>query len=296
VHSTRSLCALSAVVVVCFSAPAMALPDYRVTGGINQNSSSLGSYDVDGFETTGAEKHFDDTAFDPSFEVQASSLAGPGTLHAHAFSRISKTGTFGSTSIFTQNGTGLAQATYTDMMITGPAGSGPISVSYNVHLDGTYITEASLTPTQQASAASSVQLQLFAKGTSLGVGTQTDQTIAGTHQPLSSTGFLVGFTGNNDITSPTFSAPVNTPFSIALQLEAFAGVSVRFNESFLVAANSDFGDTLTFSTDEPVFNLPAGYTATSADAGIQGNTFTVPEPASLSLLTIASLMLARRRR
>ena len=42
-------------------------------------------------------------------------------------------------------------------------------------------------------------------------------------------------------------------------------------DAFIALGNADFGSTLRFPTGVPVFNLPAGYSASSPDAGIVDN-------------------------
>ena len=60
-------------------------------------------------------------------------------------------------------------------------------------------------------------------------------------------------------------------------------------------ANTDFGSTLTFATTGDVFNLPSGYTANSAQAGIVDNHF-IPEPsATLGALGLVMIPLLRSR-
>jgi hypothetical protein len=63
---------------------------------------------------------------------------------------------------------------------------------------------------------------------------------------------------------------------LAVSLTASSDVSVNFVDSFRTAANTDFGGTLTFATDGPVFDLPPGYTVNSAESHILENAFTSP--------------------
>ena len=43
-------------------------------------------------------------------------------------------------------------------------------------------------------------------------------------------------------------------------------------------ANADYSSTMTLPVNSPVFNLPPGYTASSAQAGISNNLYTPPCP------------------
>jgi len=269
--------------------------DYHVAANLTKtiatNTTPLGDYDLDGATTTGSEVHFDDPNM-PTAHTQANSQGGPDGLHARAFAASSKDVAGGPAFNYSLSSTAFVQGTWTDVVISGPAGSGPIPVSFNVHLDG-----SDSTPSVGGIAATTVQLVFFGNDNNIGGGSQSDQTNFGVQQPTSATGSLIGFDGDDVIASPTFNAPVNTPFSIALQLSAFAAVQASNSDAFSSSATSDFDNTLTFATDRPVFNLPDGFTASSADAAIVNNTFVVPEPtAALSLLPAIAGVLRRRRR
>lgn len=95
-----------------------------------------------------------------------------------------------------------------------------------------------------------------------------------------------------NITTPDFYAPVNTPVAVGMSIEVYNSQGSR--EGFGVLS-SDFEHTLTFAPDRPVFDLPAGYTANSAAAGIVDNQFVIPEPTSLALLVAGSIFLLGRR-
>jgi hypothetical protein len=55
----------------------------------------------------------------------------------------------------------------------------------------------------------------------------------------------------------------------------------------LGSLTADFGHTLSFPKDRPVFELPPGFTANSAAFGIVDNQYVVPEPATAMLLGLA---------
>jgi hypothetical protein len=96
-----------------------------------------------------------------------------------------------------------------------------------------------------------------------------------------------------NITTPDFYVPVNTPVTVGMGIEVFNSQGSR--EGFGVLS-SDFEHTLTFAPDRPVFNLPAGYTANSAAAGIVDNQYVIPEPSSAMLCATALLAVAGYRR
>jgi hypothetical protein len=69
--------------------------------------------------------------------------------------------------------------------------------------------------------------------------------------------------------------PVNTPFPLEMSLQVLAQIAVPQAGGVILAASTDFAHTASFPTSGPVFNLPAGYTVNSAQAGITGNTFVI---------------------
>jgi hypothetical protein len=65
------------------------------------------------------------------------------------------------------------------------------------------------------------------------------------------------------------------------------------------SSNAQFYQSLSFATDQPVFDLPAGYTANSPTGGIVANGYQpVPEPGTTALLLLAApaTLLRRHRR
>jgi hypothetical protein len=132
----------------------------------------------------------------------------------------------------------------------------------------------------------------------------TGQTFSGTRsysnnnrneESFGSTGLLAG--GDELATSP-FEVQVGVPFTVMLSMGLSAGASTNITHGNAFA-NASFSNTLSFPTGRPVFTLPDGYTVNSASAGIVNNRFgslQVPEPSTLALLLIGSILLARARR
>jgi hypothetical protein len=105
-----------------------------------------------------------------------------------------------------------------------------------------------------------------------------------------------GFDGDAVVYSNYGTMPTNVPLNLFTEIivEAVASGSVSPLEASAVA---DFRNTVSFPTDGPVFDLPAGYTANSVDGSIVDNRW-VPVPAAPAgaQLTAAflSLLLAQR--
>ena len=100
----------------------------------------------------------------------------------------------------------------------------------------------------------------------------------------------VGTSGGH-ISTPIFTVPIGTPFTIALDLlvqsraveQASTGAT---DANVLARAATDFGNTFGFDTLGPIFSFSApGYTANSIDGGFANNAV-VPEPGSLPLLGV----------
>ncbi len=101
----------------------------------------------------------------------------------------------------------------------------------------------------------------------------------------------------------TLTLPVGVPFYLGLKLEAFGAVIGGGGSS---SVRADFMSTLTLAPAGPLFDLPAGYSATSADWNVDGNRWcpsgcvapAIPEPSTwvLALLGLGALVGMRRRR
>jgi hypothetical protein len=274
-----------AMAAVCFS---FSLPvtaaTFRAEGSIGENIApnifiSHGNYDLTLGVQAGGGLNFDQngTTTTPSIHAQANSLADGGGLHAHGFVEVIKG--FSGGDPHEQDFISVANAYAThEITISGPAGN--ITTALNIHIEGQQSVGASNTPgtpnDPQASNSVSVNLQL--DGATLGVGQRALQVKDGTLLPIVENGLLVGFTGNATLTTDSITVAANTPLTLFMSLSVTATVIANPAESYTASANVDFGNTLTFASDRPVFNLPAGYTANSTEAGIVNNIFVPPPP------------------
>jgi hypothetical protein len=97
--------------------------------------------------------------------------------------------------------------------------------------------------------------------------------------------------GADNFFSKWITVPVNTPVVLDLSMRSRA-----FSWSG-APAFSNFGSTMNFPFDQPVFLLPEGYTVNSASANIANNQYAVPEPtAGLLVLVVGSFAAIQRRR
>lgn len=219
-------------------------------------------------------------------QVAAGSDASAFGLRAWSSISYDKPNTFGTSETYTANSSSSAIGTWDDFMIEG-SGSGTVSVSINLHLDGFIQLVGSETPTAPFPAVSTgdVSVGIYVSGSNVGSGRYI-QSMRNNAITTESLGILSSFDGDDMIQSLTFDAPVNTPFTLELSLGVNSGVGVAANQSAILASSTDFGNTLTFATDGPVFNLPGGYTVNSTSANIANNSV-VPEPSTLVLVFAA---------
>ena len=299
--------------------------DVGFPNGIGGTTTILDSYSA----VLGGVARFDNTAVvdtDQSIHLMADSFAsGPGQ-HAHTFAGWNHligdpTDPDGFRTFLAQSG---AHATFTDMVITPPAGAtGPVLTSISLHIDGSLSVGSFFTPSLASIAESQVQLLLLGPTSltsrNIGGGSLDLRSEHGTPATGFGTGMLAGLATAPSIaslgnvafsmvfSSSAFLAPVGVPFTVELDLDTDAFVNNDVKESFRTFANTDFAGTLSFATDRPVFNLPPGFTANSVDAQITDNTFSpagpaptpspsVPEAGSLMMLASGCVLLALSRR
>ncbi|HZZ41293.1 MAG TPA: hypothetical protein VFE58_00010 [Tepidisphaeraceae bacterium] len=266
------------------------LPPYNeYNGGFDQSSNLTQSNAVnyDYSNTYRGEHHFAINIFSAANQASAHESVNVTFL----------TPAQGSPSDYTKMiGTGYATVTINDLIVNGPASPANVTTSLHMHLDGTLAASTALnTGSPGMSSDTSISATLVYGSNTIGSGTLSASSSNGSAPTTSSTGWLSNFTGNQDIVSSPFSVPVNTLFSVTFTLSITSQAILNGDDAGLAQTYADFGNTFSFATDSPVFDLPTGYTANSPSANLIANQYILlPEPTSLSLLAVASIYPLRR--
>ncbi|MBX9652804.1 hypothetical protein K2Y11_04215 [bacterium] len=112
---------------------------------------------------------------------------------------------------------------------------------------------------------------------------------------LTSSGIVQGFSNGFGVAISTAPITIDAtiPFSLLLTLQTKVSGNLASNEKGYVEA--DFGHSLTFATDRPVFENLSGasvFTVNSAQGGIVDNSYSViPESSSLLMASVGSVCL-----
>lgn len=187
-HRSAGVLAFSTIMVLFVAQPPVALADYRVVGGITQNVGGsftpIDNYDLSGIIDAGGQVNYDQAPGEPepSYHAQADSEAGYGLLRAHAFSQLIKPLTSASGFTLNQTASGTAYATFTDIVISGPAAAS-VPASLNLHLSGAHTVISQETPGNSVHASSSVQVGILFNDSNIGGGDHAIQSIDGDLMP-----------------------------------------------------------------------------------------------------------------
>ena len=200
------------------------------------------------------------------------------------------TGVFGTPNVFVTS----SEFSYDDLFFTGPAGTPfSISVALNMHLSGTL--KEGLTDDGFGSVL--VDMIFISHPFSGGV-QHTSGTVTGAGF---SGGILSGLGAGgtiDDDLSIAFGATVSPTYAHTLTVKLITqahGGDGAFGDG-IASAFSDFGNSLHFATDGPVFDLPEGVTVNSVQAGIVDNQFIISEPSTLALAALGLSFIAMRRK
>lgn len=265
-------------------------------------------------EGTGLEAKYHNTD-DPNFHgasihAAAYSYGGPGFARADAYAQMIQATPTTDLRLYSLFAGGLVRVTVTDVVVSGPPG--PITTRVHLHLDGGFFTGTTfvphVSPDEDFFAATNADNYIgvsltvtdgyYPGGRDIGSGSFGINSHDGSFPTTSlESGWLTGFDGDVDLISDGFLVDANTPFTLELMLDSRASVSGPIDRGLDLFATTNFYDTLSFAVDQPVFDLPAGYSADSVEGNIVGNTFSVPEPSRTDCLAagVGALLFYRRR-
>jgi hypothetical protein len=185
-----------------------------------------------------------------------------------------------------------------DLVLSGPAGP-TVPVFLNLDLTGSLNAGGSMNSPgfdwpAGAGGSAEVNVGVTAPGLSSS-GIRRYLNNNRNEQSFFSSGLLAG---GDELATDPFQVQVGVPFvvEVILRLSVGASTNITHGNAF---ADASFSNTLSFPTDRPVFTVPDGYTVNSVSAGIVNNRFgflQVPEPSTLALFLIGSILLAGARR
>ena len=192
----------------------------------------------------------------------------------------------------------VATVTLDDVIISAPPSVTSVTTNISMHLDGNLNSSSTFSGgSNGVFASASVDTLLSVNNKAVGSGTFSSSSSQGNFATTSGGGWLTNFNGNATLTSANFVVPANTPFTVSFTLNVASIAGMNQDNSGLAESSANFGSTMSFVTNQPVFSLPAGYTANSVSGGIVANQYVqTPEPTSATLAAIALVIVAARRR
>lgn len=253
--------------------------EFRAYGQIEEirdgQRAIFATWDISGASGAGDGKSSLDGAM---IRMTGSSLADIGGLRASssaAVRELTANQTLGADT--SRSAISVAVGTY-EVTITGP--SGPVTTSFDMELGGTLAVVSANTLVDLNAASSGLGLVFRVNGAVLTPGQNPHSSgdygisnqAGGPIQTITYGALDDWVAPLGTITSLPFMVQAGTPFTLEITLVATASVNADAAESgFTASGNADFGSTLRFPTGVPVFDLPAGYSASSPDAGIVDN-------------------------
>lgn len=219
----------------------------------------------------------------PGMHAAADSLADGYGVRSHTYAQLAIPSTFGA---WTLSASSSATAIFSDMVVSGPVG-GAVTTSLNMELSGNFLFGSASDPGARAIGEVQAAVFIYINGAFIGGGGDYERQDS-VFGPFSNhSGMLATWgPGNPIFLTPDFQVQSGVPFDVQIQLSTFADAIVTSGNSTggTAEANSDFSHTFFFASSGPVFNLPIGFTANSADAHIVANQVSaVPVPSSLAL-------------
>lgn len=192
--------------------------------------------------------------------------------------------------------------TFSDLVVSGPVPGVQVQTALHLRAAGNVVTTLNFNATDGASASGHVSVDVNAAGTVF----EGDIDVMNHQNPVlnhyTTTGLLTGFSGNGDLTTPSFFVTTGVPFFVELRVGVETGSFAHIggssaNNHYIVFSDAGASGAIGFSPNGPVFSLPPGFTADSPDAGIVDNQFIpTPEPASWVLMVIGFAAIAGGRK
>jgi hypothetical protein len=237
----------------------------------------------------------------PSRHASAVSSGGAGFVGSATYVEYAQTERDPYPGTYYMRSEASVEATWTDIIVTGPAGATMVPIAANILIDGSFLFAAGAIDDPLGvgwSQFSSASFGVRINGEPAAFGNWT--VTAANGGPVTNTlgnGVFTDFDGSYAGTTSTVMVPVNTPFSISMFLQTNAQVSVPRAGTISLGTNTNFGHTASFATTGPAFDVPDGYTVNSAEASVTDNAFVlVPAPASVGVMAAGGVAMIRRRR
>ena len=196
---------------------------------------------------------------------------------------------------------GQTKITIDDLILTGPTAQ--VTTKINFLVEGTLHASSEVymagTGTNVGASATFGATVQVGNGTDyptvIGNGTYNLESNGDSPATGSGNGLFANFTGHNVVTTDSVTLPVGTPITLIITASLLANAGADGDSAGSAESEANFGNTFSFATDEPVFDLPDGYTANSLSAAIFANEYvgddeSVPEPSTVSMLLGAAVM------
>jgi hypothetical protein len=234
------------------------------------------------------------------YELSGAASGGSGAVHLNTDEEYNAAYPDGSN--FEYESQSTAVLTLSDVIINSLPTVTSVTTSINFLLEGSLQSSSTVYSGNGLVVSTYFGLAVIGNGKSAGAADYYLNESNGNPGLYSGSGFLSNFSGQGTVTSGQITLPTNTPFT--LELDASLTSDIKFSNTAGSASSiGNFGDTLSFATTGPVFNLPDGDTASSISGNVVGNNYlgdiyaAVPEPATCGILGVAAIgLLARRRR